>query len=174
MRSLRSCCKLGALVRSELKALSTEFGAEAIAMAAEAKGAQTVEGGGPAASTRPTWQQSEADIVSGENNQQLSFKNGQEVRSKSKGSVRPEGYKPGESIEVKNYTLSTESGIKSMIRNVVGQFRQRQANLPANTVQNIVLDVRGQNLTAKQMIDIRSRLMTQTGSKNVNISFRTD
>jgi RHS repeat-associated protein len=123
---------------------------------------------------RPSWQQTEADVVTPDYRQQVAFKNGNEVPANTKRSVRPEGYKPGESIEAKNYTLTNEAGIKSMIRNVSKQVRQRQANLPANTVQNITLDVRGQNLTTKQLMTIRSRLMTQTGSKNINITYKTN
>jgi RHS repeat-associated protein len=123
--------------------------------------------------TRPTWQQSEQDIVTPDYKQQVSFKNGRIIDTKSKGSVRPEGYKPGASIEVKNYNLTTEKGIKSMLSNVVKQVRQRQANLPKNTTQNIMLDVRGQNLGATEMQKIRSRLATQAGDK-VNVSFKTE
>jgi len=124
-------------------------------------------------STRPTWQQSEQDIVTPEYEQQVGFKNGKVVNTKSKGSVRPEGYRLGFSLEVKNYNLTTERGVKSMLKNVVGQIRQRQSNLPKNTVQNVVLDVRGQDLSTKQMMDVKSRLATQAGS-NVNISFKTE
>ncbi len=124
--------------------------------------------------SRPSWQQSEKDLVTPDYEEQMSFKNGEPVSRNSKGSVRPEGYKLGESIEIKNYDLTTEKGIKSMINNVVKQVRQRSANLPKNTVQNIVLDVRGQKLNAKQMMSIRNRLTTQAGSSKVNVSFKTD
>jgi RHS repeat-associated protein len=124
-------------------------------------------------SNRPSWQQTETDVVTPDYREQVAFKNGTEVPKNTRGSVRPEGYQPGESIEAKNYNLATEKGISSMIRNVTKQVRQRQTNLPANTTQNIVLDVRGQNLTTKQLMTIRSRLMTQTGTKNVKVSFKT-
>jgi RHS repeat-associated protein len=123
---------------------------------------------------RPSWQQTEADVVTSDYRQQVAFKNGNEVPMRTKGSTRPEGYKPGESIEAKNYTLTNEAGIRSMIRNVTKQVKQRIANLPANTVQNIVLDVRGQNITTQQLMTIRSRLMTQTGSKNINVTFKSN
>jgi RHS repeat-associated protein len=138
-------------------------------IAANAQTKQSTANGG----SRPTWQQSEQDIVTSDYQQQVGFKNGKIVNTKTKGSVRPEGYKLGSSIEVKNYSLKTEKGIKSMLNNVVGQIRQRQSNLPKNTTQNVVLDVRGQNLSTKQMMDIKSRLATQAGS-NVNISFKTE
>ena len=123
---------------------------------------------------RPSWQQTEADVVTSDYREQVAFKNGNEVPKNTRGSVRPEGYKPGDAIEAKNYSLTTEKGIQSLIRNVTKQVKQRQANLPANSVQNIVVDVRGQGLRTSQLMKIRSRLTTQTGSKNINVTFRTD
>ena len=120
---------------------------------------------------RLTWQESEEAIVDASYQKQVPFKNGRVVKPNTKGSVRPEGYKTRQSIEAKNYSLTSEKGIKSMIRNVTKQVRQRQSNLPKNTNQNIVIDVRGQNLNAKQLMTIKSRLSTQTGSKT-NISFK--
>jgi RHS repeat-associated protein len=120
---------------------------------------------------RPTWQQSEAAAVDATYQKQVAFRNKKVVKPNTRGSVRPEGYKPSQSIEVKNYSLTTEKGIKSMISNVTKQVRQRQSNLPKNTTQNIVLDVRGQNLNAKQLMTIKSRLSTQTGP-NTNVSFK--
>jgi hypothetical protein len=124
--------------------------------------------------SRPTWQQSENDIVTSDYEKQVAFKNKRVVPMNKKGSVRPEGYKIGETIEVKNYDLRTEAGIKSMIANVVKQFRRRVSNLPSGTKQNIVLDVRGQSLNTNQLMKIKSRLMTQTGTRNVSINFKID
>jgi RHS repeat-associated protein len=152
----------GMLAKAELKAVTAE-----IKTGTQAE--KVIEN----VNRRPTWQQSEQDIVTSDYQQQVSFSNGKVVGNLTKGSVRPEGYKRGASIEVKNYRFSTENGIKSMINNVVKQVRQRNANLPKGTVQNVVLDIRGQDLSVKQMQTIRQRLLTQAGN-NVNVSFKTE
>lgn len=107
---------------------------------------------------------------------QVSFKNGKEVPKNKRGSVRPEGYKVGETIEVKNYDITTSSGKSNLIRDIVKQVRRRTANLPAGTHQKIVLDMRGQNLKGKELfktyMEVRNRILSQTGTSNVSISGR--
>jgi RHS repeat-associated protein len=127
------------------------------------------------AATRPTPAQSEQDLTPPDVQQQVAFKNGNVVPKNKKGSVRPEGYdfNNKNSYEVKNFTLARKDGIKSLVNNVVSQIRQRRANLPRGSIQNIIIDVRGQNASQGTLNEIRNKISTQAGSKNVNVYFKT-
>jgi RHS repeat-associated protein len=139
----------------------------------------SIAGKGVVSMGRPTWRQSENDILK-ENpgyRKQVSFKNGQEVKYGTEGSVRPEGYQPGATIEVKNYNVTTESGKASLISNVVEQVKQRASNLPPGTTQRITLDLRGQFSTgsdaARAYFSIKSALDAQLGpGHGVLLGFR--
>ena len=82
--------------------------------------------------SRPTWRQSELDVGKDYEgyDAQKSFINGEEVPYGTKGSVRPEFYKNGHSVEVKNYNVETSSGRNSLINNVSSQIKKRLTNLP--------------------------------------------
>ena len=82
--------------------------------------------------SRPTWRQSELDVGKDYEgyDAQKSFINGEEVPYDTKGSVRPEFYKNGHSVEVKNYNVETSSGRNSLINNVSSQIKKRLTNLP--------------------------------------------
>ncbi len=97
---------------------------------------------------RPTWRQSEIDvgIEYPDYSPQVSFLNGVEVPYGTPGSVRPDFYKPGYSIEVKNYNISTDKGRSSLISNVLTHFEKRETNLPASTRQAVIIDLRGQKI----------------------------
>ncbi|CBJ49649.1 hemagglutinin repeat-containing protein [Ralstonia solanacearum] len=101
---------------------------------------------------RPTPRQSENDAGAGlgpDYKPQVSYKDGEVVPYGSKGSVRPDWCNGTTcSIEVKNYNIATNSS--GLIKNVADQAIQRQANLPAGMEQQIVIDVRGQTMTAQQ------------------------
>jgi RHS repeat-associated protein len=129
---------------------------------------------------RPTWQESEKDIMaeSPEYREQVSFKNGKEVPKGYKGSVRPEGYKPGESMEVKNTTrLLNKKGQNDLVNNIMKQVRQRAANLPQGTKQNIVIDLRGYtNMSGaikpaalRAYMNVAKRILTQAGPVKISI-----
>ncbi|OAI58852.1 hemagglutinin, partial [Ralstonia solanacearum] len=101
---------------------------------------------------RPTPPQSEKDVGTGLGSDfrpQVSYKDGQEVPYGTKGSVRPDWCNATScSVEVKNYNIENNSS--GLIKNVADQAIQRQANLPAGMEQQIVIDVRGQKVTAQQ------------------------
>jgi hypothetical protein len=82
--------------------------------------------------SRPTWRQSELDVGKDYEgyDAQKAFINGEEVPYGTKGSVRPEFYKNGHSVEVKNYNVETSSGRNSLINNVSSQIKKRLTNLP--------------------------------------------
>lgn len=116
---------------------------------------------------RPTWKQSEEYVgkqIDGQGySAQKSFKNGVEVPYGTKGSVRPEYYKAGTSVEVKNYNVETPAGRASLERNVVKQATQRTKDLPAGTTQKLTIDVRGQNVSRAQMNDVLTNIETKSG-----------
>ena len=122
---------------------------------------------------RPTYRESEKDVYDFldekyKNNQnvevqeQASFKGGEEAkRFGEKGSVRPDDTviiktetKNGtvisrESYEVKNYKIENYNNMTSKIAE---QAKVRLKELPEGTVQKVVIDARGQKLTAETEI----------------------
>ncbi|MBC1703014.1 hypothetical protein HB953_13885, partial [Listeria welshimeri] len=122
---------------------------------------------------RPNWRQSEIDAeldYKGYDSQK-SFLNGEEVPYGTKGSSRPELYKQGHSIEVKNYNVQTSSGQNNLINNVSKQIKERLTNLPPGTEQTILIDVRGQNVSNDILKKIRSKILDKSGV-NVEIIFK--
>lgn len=121
---------------------------------------------------RPSWRQSEKEVgnTNPEYEAQKSFKDGQEVSYGTKGSVRPDYYKPGSTIEVKNYDVSTSGGQNRLIDNITEQVMQRNVHLPDGTGQKIVIDVRGQNITNDVLRNIRDSIINRTGG-NIEIEF---
>lgn len=118
---------------------------------------------------RPPWQTSEKDVeqkyLDEGYRKQVSFKDGEEVPYGTKGSTRPDVYKPGDSVEVKNYDVATPKGRSSLLRNVVNQVRTRTPNLPDGTTQSIAIDVRGQNVTLDELNQLASRIAARTGGR---------
>ncbi|EAC5323005.1 hypothetical protein KV68_11445 [Listeria monocytogenes] len=116
---------------------------------------------------RPSWRQSEIDAeldYKGYGSQK-SFLNGKEVPYGTKGSSRPELYRQGHSIEVKNYNVQTSSGQNNLINNVSKQIKERLTNLPPGTEQTILIDVRGQNVSNDILKNIRSKILDKSGVK---------
>lgn len=122
---------------------------------------------------RPSWRQSEIDAETQFKgyDSQKSFLNGKEVPYGTKGSSRPELYKPGHSIEVKNYNVQSKNGQNNLINNVSKQIKERIGNLPPKTDQTILIDVRGQNVTNDVLKNIRSKIIEKSGV-NVEIIFK--
>ncbi|WP_247664421.1 hemagglutinin repeat-containing protein [Ralstonia pseudosolanacearum] len=107
---------------------------------------------GSNATKRPTPPQSEKDVGTGlgsDYRPQVSYKDAQEVPYATKGSVRPDWCNTTScSVEVKNYNIANNSS--GLIKNVADQAIQRQEHLPAGMEQQVVIDVRGQAVTAQQ------------------------
>lgn len=122
---------------------------------------------------RPSWRESEIDAeldYQGYETQK-SFLNGKEVPYGTKGSTRPELYKDGHSIEVKNYDVQTNSGRNNLVNNVSGQIKNRVDNLPLGTNQTILVDIGGQNITNDVLKEIRQRILEKT-KVDVEIIFK--
>ena len=123
--------------------------------------------------SRPSWRDSEIEIGKDYPNYeaQKSFINGEEVPYGTKGSVRPEYYRIGHSVEVKNYKIETPAGRNRLINNVSGQVKQRIRHLPEGTKQTVVIDIRGQNISSSSLREIRNRIIEKSGS-NVEVLFK--
>ena len=115
---------------------------------------------------RPTWRQSEKDAAKDfpEYREQVSFKKEdgivKEVPYGTKGSVRPDLYKEEHSIDIKNYNISTSSGRSSLKGNINKQYNQRLDNLPEDTLQTIIIDIRGQDVPKKTIEQLADDLRT--------------
>ena len=125
--------------------------------------------------SRPTWRQSELDVGKDYEgyDAQKSFINGEEVPYGTKGSVRPEFYKNGHSVEVKNYNVETSSGRNSLINNVSSQIKKRLTNLPEGTEQTVVIDVRCQEYNLEILRDIKNKIIEKSGY-NAEILFKRE
>ena len=104
---------------------------------------------GGSATSRPTWRQSELDAATEFPGyaDQKSFINGKEVSYGTKGSVRPDYYKEGFSVDIKNYNIENASGRSNLARNIEKQYYQRIENLPNGTKQSVMIDIRGQSVS---------------------------
>ncbi|GAA6614715.1 hypothetical protein [Scytonema sp. NUACC26] len=121
--------------------------------------------------TRPRWRDSETDVTTALGSKfvdQQSFLNREPVPGRPKGSTRPDNYRsqgilrPHTSIEVKNYDLSRSGGQSSLVSKVVDQAHARARHLPSETVQKIVVDVRGQNADRQQLNDLKEEIVSQS------------
>lgn len=119
---------------------------------------------------RPTWQQSEIDIGLDypEYEYQQSFINGQQTYFGKRGSVRPDFYAPGHSVEVKNYNITTSSGRRSLVRTISRQYKERLEHLPADTKQTFIADIRGQSISEELLDILEQEILEKT---NYGIEF---
>jgi len=130
--------------------------------------------GGSGSVPRPTWRQSELDAVNDFPNYstQKSFIDGKEVPYGTKGSVRPDFYTNGSSIDIKNYNVTTSSGRSNLASNIEKQYLQRLDNLPAGTNQSVMIDIRGQNVSDEALESLYNNIMKRTNN-GVDITFKT-
>ncbi|EJR39232.1 MULTISPECIES: T7SS effector LXG polymorphic toxin [Bacillus cereus group] len=105
---------------------------------------------------RPSWRQSELDVGKEYPNydDQVAFKDREEVSKVTKGSTRPDFYTKDHSLEVKNYDLSTSSKRSNLVRVIVKQVNDRVDNLPIGTKQTVIIDIRGQTVPEEALFDI--------------------
>lgn len=130
---------------------------------------------GTSSTKRPSWRQSELDAAKDfpEYLEQKSFLKGEEVPYGTKGSVRPDLYKDGFSIDVKNYKVETASGRSNSARNIEKQYYQRIDNLPAGTKQSVLIDIRGQNVSQNNLNALYNDIMERTNN-GIKVRFKTN
>ena len=102
---------------------------------------------------------------------QKSFINGEEVPYGTKGSVRPDYYKDGYSVDIKNYNVESASGRSNLARDIEKQYYQRIENLPKGTKQSVMIDIRGQNVTDADLSALYDDIMKRTDN-GVEIMFK--
>lgn len=122
---------------------------------------------------RPSWRKSEID---GRDNfpgytEQKSFNGTKEVKYGTKGSVRPDFYKQGFSVDIKNYNIQTVQGRSNLSRNIAKQYYQRLINLPPNTKQTVLIDIRGQNVNENTLELLYNSIMRRT-QNGIEIIFK--
>ena len=115
---------------------------------------------------RPSARSSEVDIgrtlIGQGYRPQISFLSQAEVNYGMPGSVRPEFYRSGSSVEVKNYNIETVRGRASLVRNVLSQVASRSINLPPNTTRSLYIDIRGQNVSRSVTDRLAIRLQSRS------------
>ena len=146
-------------------------------MKGESAACEVAESGskGGSATSRPTWRQSELDATTDFPGyaDQKSFINGKEVSYGTKGSVRPDYYKEGFSVDIKNYNIENASGRSNLARNIEKQYYQRIENLPNGTKQSVMIDIRGQSVSDEVLSELYDEIMRRTNN-GVEILFKKD
>lgn len=97
----------------------------------------------------------------------------EEVPYGTKGSVRPDYYKNGYSVDIKNYNVESANGRSNLARNIEKQYYQRIQNLPAGTKQTVMIDIRGQSISDASMSALYDDIMRRTNN-GVEILFKMD
>ena len=115
---------------------------------------------------RPSWRQSEIDAEAeyADYTPQQSFINGEKANYGDEGSVRPDLYKDGHSIDIKNYNVTTSQGRSNLSKNIEKQYYQRLEHLPKGTRQSVIIDVRGQNVSSSTLQDLADNIGRRTNN----------
>ncbi|MBY0039145.1 cytoplasmic protein [Bacillus cereus] len=118
---------------------------------------------------RPSWRQSELDALKDNPNyrEQVIFKDGLELEKKNKGSSIPDLYSDTvkHAIEVKNYDVSTPAK-RTRLAYVIGkQVEARLKNLPEGTTQSIIVDIRGQEISATEILELKKKILDKTNDQ---------
>jgi hypothetical protein len=116
---------------------------------------------------RPTWRESENSVkeIYSDYKTQKSFLNGTEVKYGTKGSSRPDLYKNGSCVEVKNYNLETKQGMDRLIKILLYQINKRIIDLPKDTEQIVLIDIRGQNIKTEILRGLRDSIIRKSNIK---------
>nr|WP_154325002.1 hypothetical protein [Pantoea sp. 201603H] len=128
--------------------------------------------------SRPSHRQSEIDVGKDLGDgwrEQVSFKDGKEVPYGTKGGVRPDWCQGNVcSVEVKNYNVTNNKN--GLINNVAKQAIERQRNLPAGMQQQVVIDIRGQSVTATERMKIVKGIVDKSNGAITpsSIRFKTE
>ncbi|EIT8332276.1 hypothetical protein ACWNTK_001939 [Campylobacter coli] len=123
---------------------------------------------------KPHWRESEEDIskLYHDYEKQKSFLNSKEVPYGTKHSVRPDLYKNGSSIEIKNYNLDKTYSANNLINIITKQYQQRLQHLPPKTEQIFIIDSRGQNISKEIQEKIKQKIRIKLNC-DILIQFKT-
>ena len=86
------------------------------------------------------------------------------------------GVKGDESVDVKNYTVETKKGQDALVSNAASQTEYRGKHLPAGTTQNVVIDLRGQNVSREAPQQLLGDIVSKSNGRirKDNITFIAD
>ncbi|HEQ3635206.1 TPA: hypothetical protein VGT38_001904, partial [Campylobacter coli] len=123
---------------------------------------------------KPHWRESEEDIskLYHDYEKQKSFLNSKEVPYGTKHSVRPDLYKNGSSIEIKNYNLDKTYSANNLINIITKQYQQRLQHLPPKTEQIFIIGSRGQNISKEIQEKIKQKIRIKLNC-DILIQFKT-
>ena len=129
-------------------------------------------------SLRPSWMDTELELGIELENQgfepQVAFFNGDRVVGRRMiGCVIPDFYKPGISIDAKNYNIESVQNRSNLIRNIAAQYWQRVIHLPWGTRQGVIIDLRGQEYDSRICSWIRYKIKIAT-SGGMDVDFKKD
>lgn len=115
---------------------------------------------------RPTWRQSERDVLeeTGGAGQQ-SFKDQNSVSGGTKGSVKIDCAVGNCAIEVKNYDLSRPGGQSSLVREAGKSINKQADHIPEGMDQKLSIDIRGQVVTEAQKEAIVDGVIHRTNGR---------
>jgi hypothetical protein len=137
----------------------------------------------PVAAGRPHWRETEESVseaVGSWFSDQVSYKGRNEVGRFTKGSTRPDHVmKPGMlldgmAIEDKNYDVRDNKGLSSLIKELKRQVLARIGDLPEAFMQLIVVDTRGQHLSAARRAEVEQKVPAGVGLPVENFQFIHD
>ena len=74
-------------------------------------------------------------------------------------------------MDVKNYNVTNSRGRNKLAKNIEKQYYQRLRHLPENTKQTVFIDVRGQNVSEKNLRSLYDSIMRRT-KKEVEVIFQ--
>ncbi len=127
---------------------------------------------------RPTFKESENYLYEKENipesDRQIVYLDSEKTKNNArvKGSSIPEATVKDRnaSYEIKNYDINQNSS--NLIRNIVGQYEKRLVNLPKGMIQNIYIDVKGQEYTEEMLEVIKNKILEKVSDKTqIKIDF---
>lgn len=131
--------------------------------------AATAEQGGVPASGRVSEQEVQWLYELAGAGSQGSYRGGYPVSRGAQGSVRPDIQFSTWHVESKRYLLSRPGGENDLIRDLYGQYAKRLENLPYDTrFQGIVVDLRGQGVSAADLQRLRQRIYEEVVHRAYN------
>ena len=97
----------------------------------------------------------------------------EQVTDQATGGVRPDLYKEGSSIDVKNYKVESASGRSNLAKNIEKQYCQRVDNLPTELNKRFWIDIRGQNVCNTDLTSLYNDIMKRTNNC-ITITIKTN
>ena len=110
-----------------------------------------------------SWRQSEIDfgrILGPKAKEQVSYLDGKIVKRGTSGSVRPDYVIGNEAFEIKNYDINKNSS--ALVKTISEQAIKREKHLPKGMKQQIIIDVRGQEVTQQTLDSISQKIQKKT------------